>query len=238
MSLKEYFYLKSVKKNNTSDTTIHDQRAKCIVDFLVKLEKINNFFDIGCASYKLTNLIINTCQITDYYGCDIVNDFDNKLKKMGVIFSQADLDEGIPFSDVIFDVILCSEVIEHLFAPDNVFKFAAKNLKNDGHLIITTPNLGVWFNRIILLLGYQPAFSEVSIRYNVGKLFTNDKENVGGHLRMFTLKALVELGEAYGLKTVIKRSIGGGTGIVGKLTMLFSKFPSLGSNLFCVMKKH
>jgi SAM-dependent methyltransferase len=237
MSFKESFYSNYVRRSSGEKVTLENPLRKQIVEYLLGLGEIENLLDIGCSNYALTKIIKNTCSIKNYYACDIVDDAQGILKQMGVVFSQCDLDVNIPFSDVAFDAIMCSEVIEHMFAPDNIFKFAAKTLKEDGCLIITTPNLGVWFNRILLLFGYQPAFSEVSLKYNVGKLYATYEDRVSGHLRMFTLRALVELGRAYGFKTVYKASTGGGPRIIGWLTSIFSIFPSLGNNLICVMRK-
>lgn len=238
MTLKESFYLKKNKKMNAGNSSIGDEKTKSIVQYLQGLGEIENFLDIGCGAYGLTRIIKENCHIKNYYGCDITGD-DGQLNEMGINFANCDLDNvlNFPYEEVSFDVILCSEVIEHLFAPDVVFEIAVKTLKYGGCLLVTTPNLGVWFNRALLMFGFQPAFSEVSVRYNVGKLYTTNRDDVGGHLRMFTLRALIELGKAYGLKTVRKQSTGGGPGIIGILTNIFATFPSLGNNLFCVMMK-
>jgi len=236
ISKKSVFYRTAAQETKTVPIPV-DNRIKLIVSYISNLAPIENLLDIGCGISGLFRVIKETCPVKNYYACDILADLSDDLRKLGIIYEPCDLDESVPFSDVSFDVILCSEVIEHLFAPDNIFKFAADTLKRDGFLIVTTPNLAVWYNRLLLLLGYQPSFSEVSIRYNVGKLYTTNRNDVGGHLRMFTLPALVELGKAYGLKTVYKSSLGGGPHLVGIITHLLSLFPSLGSNLFCVMKR-
>lgn len=236
ISKKSVFYQTAAQEANAVPIPM-DGRINRIVSYISNLAPIENFLDIGSGISGLFHVIKETCPVTNYYACDIVTDLADDLSQQGIIYEPCDLDESVPFSDVSFDVILCSEVIEHLFAPDNIFKFASDTLKCDGSLIITTPNLAVWYNRLLLLLGYQPAFSEVSIRYNVGKLYTSNRNDVGGHLRLFTLPALVELAKAYGLKTVYKSSLGGGPHLVGLITHLLSVFPSLGSNLFCVMKR-
>lgn len=233
---KKSFYLKYFEDDNTV-YTLKNRRVRLIVDYLRRIGRIENLLDIGCGRFSLAGLIKDNCNIKNYYGCDLIDIPEDAYKDSGVIYAQCDFDTFIPFSDIGFDVILCSEVIEHLFMPDNIFKFAAKTLSENGILLITTPNLAVWYNRVLLLLGFQPSFSEVSVRYNVGKLYTTYRDKVSGHLRMFTLRALVELGHAYGLKTVYKASTSGDSGVIGRLTNIFSVFPSLGNNLVCVMKK-
>jgi len=41
-----------------------------------------------------------------------------------------------------FDIVVCQEVIEHLYYPADVGKFSEKILKPEGRLIITTPYYG------------------------------------------------------------------------------------------------
>ncbi|MCM8762851.1 MAG: hypothetical protein NC829_00515 [Candidatus Omnitrophica bacterium] len=61
-----------------------------------------------------------------------------------------------------------------------------------GICIFTTPNLGWWLNRIILIFGFQPYLTEVSLKHNVGK-FKADNNLVYGHIRNFTNRSLREL---------------------------------------------
>ncbi len=42
---------------------------------------------------------------------------------------------------VRFDLVLCSEVIEHLPAPDELIRSMARTLASDGALLLTTPNV-------------------------------------------------------------------------------------------------
>ena len=68
-------------------------------------------------------------------------------------------------------------------------------LKPGGTLLLSTPNLGAWFNRIMLLCGMQPVFTEVSFK----GVFGRPGKVLAGHLRLFTSRALIEFLTFHGL---------------------------------------
>lgn len=48
--------------------------------------------------------------------------------------------EALPFQSGTFDLVLLSEVIEHLEAPEHVICEAVRVLRTGGYLLVTTPN--------------------------------------------------------------------------------------------------
>jgi 2-polyprenyl-3-methyl-5-hydroxy-6-metoxy-1,4-benzoquinol methylase len=100
-----------------------------------------------------------------------------------------------------YDLVVFLEVLEHLVDTDLAIKNIHGLLKPDGVLVLSTPNLAAWYNRVLLLLGFQPHMTEVSncpIRFGcrfIGKLL-GEQEGVtnisAGHLRLFTFRALKE----------------------------------------------
>jgi SAM-dependent methyltransferase len=95
----------------------------------------------------------------------------------------------VPIASSSCDVVLLCEVIEHLVDTDRVLAEARRILRPDGLLVVTTPNLGAWFNRLMLLAGRQPVFTEVSTR----RIYGRAGSIVVGHLRLFTTRALTEM---------------------------------------------
>ena len=85
------------------------------------------------------------------------------------------------------------DVIEHLFDTDKAIAEIRKVLRKDGFLVISTPNLSSFANRLLLLFGYQPLGTEVSTHKHYGRPKKyNLREGVAGHIRVFTYKALIE----------------------------------------------
>jgi SAM-dependent methyltransferase len=96
--------------------------------------------------------------------------------------------DSLPFADAVFDLIVSDDVIEHLVDTDAYIREIRRVLKPSGHLTLSTPNLAAWFNRLALAGGFQPAFSEVSFE----RVFGRPGNELVGHLRLFTTRALVE----------------------------------------------
>ena len=120
-----------------------------------------------------------------------------KARDAGVAVLRAGLDTRLPIRSDSVDVVIMSEVIEHLVDTDSAVEEAHRVLKPGGSLLLSTPNLAAWYNRGLLAVGVQPVFSEVSLR----SVFGRPGSQVAGHLHMFTRRALVEFLAAYGLRT-------------------------------------
>jgi SAM-dependent methyltransferase len=88
--------------------------------------------DVGCGEQPFRGRI--EARGGTYLGCDISQ---TAGKSVGVICTVTRL----PFADRSFDVVLCSEVLEHVEDPDGAFGEMLRVLKEDGHLIVTTPFL-------------------------------------------------------------------------------------------------
>jgi SAM-dependent methyltransferase len=112
-------------------------------------------------------------------------------------FARCNLEEGIPFEDGAFDVVYAGEVIEHLYNPDHLLEECRRVLRPGGRLVLSTPNLQAWYNRILFPLGLQPLFYESSTKstaVGAGPLKRLKKGTVPvGHIRLMTRPALRDL---------------------------------------------
>ena len=84
----------------------------------------------------------------------------------GVDFHLADLSrDRLPFDDSSFDWVFALEVMEHLANPRHFVAEAARILKPNGHLVLTTPSNDCLTSRLSLLMrGYFPAFNDRDYR--------------------------------------------------------------------------
>lgn len=176
-------------------------------------------------------------------GIDINNQAIKESQKAGIKSVRTDIESHWPLPTNTFSVVTAIQVLEHVINPDHLLEEAHRVLLPDGILLITTPNLAAWFNRVVLLLGFQPFFLEASTKdKTVGLSFTRRltiQRDPVGHIHVFTLPALKDLLEINGF--IIEKAIGGRIdylpAFMQPFDKLFSKFPSLASDLIVVARK-
>ena len=69
---------------------------------------------------------------------------------------QVDVDEGLPFAADSYDLLWCSEVIEHLKDPSHALDEFRRVVRPGGDIILTTPNSYAWLFRLIAQVGLTP----------------------------------------------------------------------------------
>lgn len=158
------------------------ERQEATFDILkrIKLPENAKYLDVGCNIGKITatNSEQMGISLKNTYGMDNVDELVQQAREL-FNTKKVDLEhESFPYPNNSFDVIIVSEVFEHLkninFVLDEIYRV----LKTDGYLLVSTPNLAAFHNRILLLFGRQPRCIS---------LF------VGTHVRGFTLPAWKKL---------------------------------------------
>lgn len=127
--------------------------------------------DIGGGKGRITTLLSSNfgmdCTNIDimYLYTDVVNTEGKPLipllksycenKGVSIIAKDA-YAEGLPFTDNTYDLVICSEVIEHLpNSPKPLLEDIHRILRKGGWLILTTPNYVSLVRRIKTLFGYS-----------------------------------------------------------------------------------
>ncbi len=148
-------------------------------------------------------------------------------------------DQPLPFDRDSFDVVYLAEVIEHLIRPDQALREIKRVLRPGGHLIVSTPNLACLPNRILLALGLQPLFSEVSEEIVLGRGARALGQNGSpvGHLRLYTRRGLVETLRFHGFEPVVIRGAAFSDDRLGIFQRAVSHVPSLALILVVLAKK-
>ncbi|MDD5036824.1 MAG: class I SAM-dependent methyltransferase [Methylococcaceae bacterium] len=127
--------------------------ARPIADILRQL-KVRRVLDLGCGNGAMSHYLQSQGYIVigcdaDRGGVELASSTNSGavFKEVGVYDSPEVLCENG------FDAVVSTEVIEHLFLPGYLPRFAASVLKPGGHLVISTPYHGYVKNLAICLAG-------------------------------------------------------------------------------------
>ncbi len=196
---------------------------------LVLEQKPKKILDIGCGSGFLIDILQEKIH-AEFSGIDV---YKNSAKK-NWRYKSCDITKGLPFKDEEFDLVIFGEVIEHVPNPDKVLYEIRRVLKKNGKLIVSTPNLVSWANRILVLGGIQPLYTETSSAVNLGRRLKvlGQGGKVQGHLKVFTHRSLSEILQLTGFKIISKSGVAlTFPKPINIADRLFSNFLSLSSDL-------
>jgi SAM-dependent methyltransferase len=161
--------------------------------------------DVGCGRFM--HLQEQIADEDEYFACDLVKPLRPPPNFHSVNLNEESLRDV--FAGHEFDVVFCGEVIEHVFSPDAVLADLKTLLSPGGVFILSTPNLGYWINRLLLLVGISPLFVENSARVKLGRRFRflGQGNATQGHIRLFTYRAVRDLLDLQGFELLRTRSV-------------------------------
>jgi 2-polyprenyl-3-methyl-5-hydroxy-6-metoxy-1,4-benzoquinol methylase len=160
-------------------------------------QKLNakRVLDLGCGNGTLArNLSAAGFQVT---ACDVDGNGveigrkgapNIRFEVLGAYDDPSELEERN------FDVVVSTEVIEHMFLPRQLSLFAKAVLKKGGHFILSTPYHGYLKNLAISL-------------FNKWDFHHNALED-GGHIKFFSPKALTQLLDEVGFDVLERHFVG------------------------------
>jgi SAM-dependent methyltransferase len=98
-----------------------------------------SYLELGCG-YGFGVHYANSIQGWDAAGIEPGGYGAIGKRELGITIHTHLLGQGSPLDGSLFDILYASEVIEHIGDPEGFLKTAAKHLKEDGTLILTTPS--------------------------------------------------------------------------------------------------
>jgi SAM-dependent methyltransferase len=140
----------------------------------------HSLLEIGCAYGYLLEIA------QDYFDALMGTEFSDAAAaraRRAAVNAQVHVGgiESIP-ADQHFDVVLCTQVIEHIYKPHQFIRDVLDRLKPGGWLVMTTPNMDSWWR---ILLGHRwPSFK------------------IPEHVVYYNGKGLCRLLESHGMRSV------------------------------------
>ena len=161
-----------------------EKLTRVFVDLVKKLDGVQSICDLGCGNghisgrlaalgYRVTGVDASAS------GIEIA-----RRSYPGVEFNHALIDRDLSLGQ--FDLVISSDVIEHLYRPSDLLEAAAKSLKPRGQILLGTPYHGYLKNLVLAATGKLDAhFSAL---------------HDGGHIKFFSVNTLSKLVRAHGFE--------------------------------------
>ncbi|MCI1958146.1 MAG: class I SAM-dependent methyltransferase [Clostridia bacterium] len=148
---------------------------------MLALTEYTNILEAGCGEGYVSNFVYSNGSSVKMDAFDISERVINDAKKnfKGINFYTGSIYE-INKPDNNYDLVICSEVMEHMDTPDRAFKELTRVCKN--YLLISVPNEPIW--RIL----------------NVCRLkYIKDFGNTPGHINHWSKNDFVNMCSKYGM---------------------------------------
>ena len=162
----------------------YENSVKCppdmrIVDGVIPRGK--KVLSIGCNTGRDISFLTKENYVV---GLDLMPDAIKEAISNGLDSKVWNVENGLPFPNKEFDIIVCKEVLEHLIDPLFVMNEIHRVLKDDGYAFITVPNHFWYFFRLRILFGKGLLEHDFAHVWNEWNYF---------HIRFFTFKGFNQL---------------------------------------------
>jgi SAM-dependent methyltransferase len=185
--------------------------SETIAGIALSLPNVRSVCELGCGNGYLAGLIL--ARGLRVLGVDASESgiviARGKCGKGGEFLCEA-IDDNLPLKvEERFDLVVSSDVIEHLYRPQDLLNCAVRMLRPNGWLVIGTPYHGYLKNLALSLLDRWDAHHGVHWD--------------GGHIKFFSVKSLSQMVGAAGFEVDGFR--------------FFGRVPFLWRDMICIAKR-
>lgn len=117
--------------------------TECINKITIEEKRTVKILDAGCGEGFISNLIFSNIPNVEIVGLEYTNEALKIARTLNkeITYIQGDIYQ-MPFQKKAFDIVLCTEVLEHLSKPEDALKELVR--VTDSFLLLTVPN-EPWF---------------------------------------------------------------------------------------------
>jgi SAM-dependent methyltransferase len=176
-SYLEFEWFDSGPANGESGRGLADK----LIALIQSLTGISTICDLGCGNgFLATKLAANGYTVS---GVDASKSGIELAKRDadGITFVESQIDKEVRSRTglELVDLVIASDIVEHLYRPADLLEAAASLLEPDGQIVITAPYHGYLKNLALSLTGRMD--SHFSALHD------------GGHIKFFSVRSLSEL---------------------------------------------
>lgn len=145
-------YYQSGIKKNFLQRIWHTNKLREVLKEIKNIGLLKKVLDVGCASGWFISEISKKYPKANYYGIDIYDKGINFARKNypRIKFRVADA-HRIPYQSNFFDLVVCTEVLEHVDVPKAVLLEIKRVLRKNGIAIIELDS-GSWLFSLVWFL--------------------------------------------------------------------------------------
>ena len=154
-----------------------EKLIRVFVELVKKLDGVRSICDLGCGNGHITGRLAALGYNVTGVDASASGIQIARRAYRGVEFVQALIDRDLKVGR--FDLVISSDVVEHLYRPSDLLEAAVSQLKPGGQLLLGTPYHGYLKNLVLAATGKMDAhFSAL---------------HDGGHIKFFSVSTLSQL---------------------------------------------
>jgi 2-polyprenyl-3-methyl-5-hydroxy-6-metoxy-1,4-benzoquinol methylase len=155
----------------------------------MNLSNIKKILDIGCGQGALLEKIKGIFPDAELTGIDYSS--FSEWKESGITFIQHDCNTNLPNTIGEFDLIISSEVIEHIENGRHFIREVTQKLNSGGISLISTPNIESYTSLLSFFFrGHHSAFGGASYPAHILPVSAFDMSNMFNETKKMSIKKI------------------------------------------------